>query len=103
MTVLQPRPTAATKLRASQPRRVRWLSVALSTLAAGCAVGPDFQTAPAPGVSGYTAEPLPAETAAAAVAGGEAQRFLQGSDISAQWWTLFRSPALNTLVERSLK
>jgi NodT family efflux transporter outer membrane factor (OMF) lipoprotein len=54
-------------------------------------------------VSGYTPEPLPAETAAAAVAGGEAQRFLQGSDISAQWWTLFRSPALNTLVERSLK
>ncbi|MEJ0069240.1 MAG: efflux transporter outer membrane subunit [Pseudomonadota bacterium] len=74
-----------------------------SALVASCAVGPDFLTPAAPAVSGYTPEPLPAQTASAPVTGGEAQRFLQDSDIPAQWWTLFRSPALNALVERSLK
>jgi len=75
--------------------RARWLVVGVAALAASCAVGPDFETPPAPAVSGYTPEPLPAETASAAVAGGEAQRFALGEDISAQWWTLFHSPALN--------
>ena len=35
--------------------------------------------------------------------GGEAQRFVQNLDIPGQWWTLFHSEALNTLVEQALK
>jgi NodT family efflux transporter outer membrane factor (OMF) lipoprotein len=81
----------------------RWPSLGVAVVLAGCTVGPDFQTPPAPAVNGYTPEPLPAETASAGVAGGEAQHFALGSDIAAEWWTLFRSPALNALVERSLK
>jgi outer membrane protein TolC len=37
------------------------------------------------------------------VKGGEAQRFVQGLDIPGQWWTLFHSAALNSLVEQALE
>jgi NodT family efflux transporter outer membrane factor (OMF) lipoprotein len=72
-------------------------------LIAGCAVGPDFQRPAAPGVQGYTTKPLPEKTAAADVAGGQAQTFRPGEDIPAQWWTLFHSKALNALVVQALK
>jgi NodT family efflux transporter outer membrane factor (OMF) lipoprotein len=66
-------------------------------------VGPDFQRPASPQVKGYTPEPLPAQTAVAKTAGGEAQRFMQDMNIPAQWWTLFHSQPLNALIEQSLK
>jgi NodT family efflux transporter outer membrane factor (OMF) lipoprotein len=36
------------------------------------------------------------------VHGGDAQSFVAGQDIPAQWWTLFRSPALEALVRQAL-
>jgi len=72
------------------------------TLLAGCAVGPDFEPPAAPDVSGYTAQPLPQQTASADVKGGEGQRFVQDLDIPGQWWTLFHSEALNKLVEDAI-
>jgi NodT family efflux transporter outer membrane factor (OMF) lipoprotein len=72
-------------------------------LIAGCAVGPNFQRPTAPEATAYTREPLPAETAAADVGGGAAQRLVEGLDIPGQWWTLFHSPSLNALIEQSLK
>jgi NodT family efflux transporter outer membrane factor (OMF) lipoprotein len=69
----------------------------------GCAVGPDFEQPAAPEVAGYTPEPLPQQTASAGVSGGEAQRFVNDLDIPGQWWTLFHSAALNTLIEQALK
>jgi NodT family efflux transporter outer membrane factor (OMF) lipoprotein len=71
-------------------------------LLAGCAVGPDFKKPAPPQVSGYTANPLSATTASTNVAGGEAQRFVNGSDIPADWWTLYHSAPLNALIEQSL-
>jgi NodT family efflux transporter outer membrane factor (OMF) lipoprotein len=68
----------------------------------GCAVGPDFKPPAAPQVSGYTADALPATVTAAAVPGGEAQRFAQGRDIAADWWSLFHSERLNQLIEAAL-
>lgn len=89
---------------------MRYVSLALGAfwiacllLVAGCAVGPDFERPSAPNVSGYTPETLPAETASADGASGEAQRFVQGLDIPGEWWTLFHSEPLNALVRRSLK
>jgi NodT family efflux transporter outer membrane factor (OMF) lipoprotein len=73
------------------------------TLLPGCAVGPDFKTPAPPDVSGYTPQPLSAETASADVPGGAAQRFLQELDLPAQWWTLFHSEPLDRLVEQALK
>ena len=47
--------------------------------------------------------PIRCRTAAAAnVAGGEAQRFAKGQDISADWWTLYHSAPLNELIDHSL-
>jgi NodT family efflux transporter outer membrane factor (OMF) lipoprotein len=68
-----------------------------------CAAGPNFHRPAAPAVKGYTPEPLAAKTAKADVAGGEAQRFVEGLDIPGQWWRLFHSRSLNTLVEEALK
>jgi len=72
-------------------------------LLTGCSVGPDFKRPAAPEVDGYTSEALSTKTASADVAGGKEQRFALGEDIAQQWWTLFRSPELNTLIEQALK
>ncbi|WP_248798453.1 efflux transporter outer membrane subunit [Pseudomonas sp. MWU13-2105] len=79
-------------------------SVFCAVMLAGCAVGPDFVR---PGVAkdaGYARDTLTTPTASADVAaGGAAQKLVEGMDIPGQWWTLFRSPALNALVEEALK
>ena len=80
------------------------LAVLTATLLAGaCAVGPDFERPTAPQVTGYTPEPLAQQTTSSDVAGGEAQRFVEALDIPGQWWTLFHSSALNSLIEDALK
>jgi NodT family efflux transporter outer membrane factor (OMF) lipoprotein len=68
----------------------------------GCAVGPNFKKPAAPDVGGYTAQPLTATAATPDISGGGVQRFANGADISADWWTLFRSTPLNSLIEASL-
>ena len=81
--------------------RIVVVATAAATLA-GCAVGPDFHSPAAPVAGGYTATKLPPQTAAAPVGGGAAQRFAIARDVSAQWWSLFRSPALDRLVDQGL-
>src|SRR5262249_49611998 len=73
-----------------------------SLFAAGCAVGPDFKKPAAPTVTDYTATPLTATVSTERVAGGEAQRFAKGSDVTGDWWTLFHSQPLDQLIEQSL-
>jgi len=79
---------------------MREAAVVTLLLLAGCAVGPDFLRPEPPKDARYTAETLPAATAPA---GGEAQHFTAGADIPAEWWTLFRAPRLNALIEEALK
>jgi NodT family efflux transporter outer membrane factor (OMF) lipoprotein len=79
------------------------LALLFALLLAGCAVGPDFEPPAAPDVEGYTREPLPARTASAEILGGAEQRLVRDLDIPGQWWTLFHSEALNTLIEEALK
>jgi len=71
-------------------------------LSAGCAVGPDFKKPAAPDAGDYASHPLTTTVATAGVSGGEAQRFVKGSDIAGDWWTLFHSKPLNDLIEQSL-
>ncbi|AIY42412.1 RND efflux system [Collimonas arenae] len=78
-------------------------ALALVLALSGCAAGPDFKQPEAPAVKGYTKEPFEAKTASAATVGGDAQQFVEGMDIPAEWWTLFKSPALNTVIEQALK
>jgi NodT family efflux transporter outer membrane factor (OMF) lipoprotein len=70
---------------------------------AACAVGPNFKKPIAPQVSDYTPAPLSTTAVIPGVVGGEAQRFARGGDISGDWWTLFHSPALDSLIARALK
>ena len=75
----------------------------LLALVAGCTVGPDFHRPKVPAAAGYTTQPLTAATSSANVAGGEEQRFIQDMAIPQQWWALFESPPLNSLIEKSIK
>src|SRR6516165_3987966 len=85
------------------PLRSVAASLVVSTLLSGClAVGPDY-VAPAPPLSArYTREPLPG-TISAPGATGAAQHFAYGRDLPQQWWRVFRSHALNKLVEEALR
>ena len=83
--------------------QVTLAALVLFVFASGCAVGPNFKRPDVPAVEGYTREPLPAKTQSAQIAGGEEQSFVQNLDIPNQWWTLFESPELNTLIEKALK
>jgi len=78
------------------------LTALLWLLVAGCAVGPNFKKPAAPQVSGYTARPLSATAATKNVADGDAQRFVEGSDLPGDWWTLFHSRPLDDLIACSL-
>ena len=89
--------------RAGLPRPLHILSTLCVTLLCGCAVGPDFAPPPAPEAAGYSRTPMPARTAYADTAGGEAQRFEHNRDIPGEWWELFRSRPLRSVVERALK
>lgn len=77
------------------------LIAALLLPLAGCAVGPDFKKPAAPSVSDYKSHPA-TTTVATEVPGGDAQHFVKGSDIAADWWTLFHSRPLNALIEQAL-
>src|ERR1700687_2831509 len=74
--------------------------VVLTALAlAGCAIGPDFHPPAAPENAGYAPGAPPAETTSAPVANGASQRLVSGRDIPGEWWRLFRSRRLNSLIE----
>ncbi len=75
---------------------------ATGALLAACAVGPDYRAPDDLSASAYTEKPLPLQTVAAPVRGGDAQRFEPGAEISAEWWKLFGSPALDSLMQTAL-
>jgi NodT family efflux transporter outer membrane factor (OMF) lipoprotein len=63
-------------------------------LLGGCAVGPDFHKPTIQASTGYGDSKLTAHDAA--------QTFVKELDIPGQWWSLFHSPEVNTLVEHAL-
>jgi NodT family efflux transporter outer membrane factor (OMF) lipoprotein len=81
----------------------RWLAVAATAAMSGCAVGPDFMVPSAPNVNRFTPNALPVQTAAAGDAAGAAQRFVTGRDLPGDWWRMFGSPELKSLVERAVQ
>jgi NodT family efflux transporter outer membrane factor (OMF) lipoprotein len=76
--------------------------IAAGAALAACTVGPDYRRPEPPTESRYTAEALPEKTVSAPVLGGAEQRFVLGHDISAQWWQIYRSPALDQLIREAL-
>jgi NodT family efflux transporter outer membrane factor (OMF) lipoprotein len=82
-------------------RYQRLIAVALGVTVSACAVGPNFKRPTPPDATGYGSASQ-SQTTAAESADGAAQRLVAGMDIPSQWWTLFRSPNLNRLVEQAL-
>ena len=82
-------------------RQLEGKAAALLAAAAlgGCAVGPDFVRPAAPSTDHSLGEGQDPGTASA---GGVTQRFATGSGVPADWWTLFKSPALDAAVQRAL-
>jgi NodT family efflux transporter outer membrane factor (OMF) lipoprotein len=91
----------ASQLMISRLMISRLLAVALMASLAACAVGPNFKRPTPPKAEGYGNAPMQGEMAAPGP-DGSAQHFVAGEDIPSQWWTLFRSPALNHLVDQAL-
>src|SRR5262249_35512485 len=74
-----------------------------ATLLPSCiAVGPDFLHPAPPPTDRYAREALAPRPSSTDAPTGRAQRFVQGRDIPQEWWRLFKSRALNALIERSL-
>ena len=70
---------------------------------AGCTLGPDFVRPEVAADAGYSTHNLTTTARSDIDAGGAAQRLIAGMDIPGQWWTVFRSPELNALVEEALR
>jgi NodT family efflux transporter outer membrane factor (OMF) lipoprotein len=72
-------------------------------LVCACAMGPDFVPPAPPDDAGYTPGHALTRTVSSHIPGGQAQRFAKGRDIPGDWWRLFGSWPLKTLIERALK
>ena len=79
----------------------RLIAALLSVVLPACAVGPNFKRPTPPDAPGYGSASQ-SQTTAAESADAATQRFVAGMDIPDQWWTVFRSPDLNRLVEQAL-
>jgi len=80
---------------------MRYLLTLATAALCGCSVGPDFHTPAAPATDHYVAG-APVQTVGDSASGGPPQRLVIDQDIPAQWWSLFHSPPLDTLVRTAL-
>lgn len=77
------------------------LAAALLVLA-GCVVGPDFKPPEAPTAQGYLHGDASDHTSSSSGADGIEQIFVRAGAVQADWYRLFRSPALNNLIHTAL-
>jgi NodT family efflux transporter outer membrane factor (OMF) lipoprotein len=80
--------------------RARAIVLACALGLGGCAVGPHFTRPTAPPAARYTADTLHGEDASAS---GAVQHIALGREIEGNWWTLFRSDAIDQLVKQALQ
>jgi NodT family efflux transporter outer membrane factor (OMF) lipoprotein len=79
------------------------LLIAAAAFASSCAVGPNFHKPQAPRNAGYAPTPLPEASSSVEIHGGDVQHYIAGRDIPFEWWELFQSPALNSLIDKAFK
>jgi NodT family efflux transporter outer membrane factor (OMF) lipoprotein len=68
----------------------------------GCMVGPDFKRPSPPRSDAYLPEP-PTALVDGGIPGAEAQVLVRDMDIPGQWWKVFQSAPLNSLIEGALR
>jgi NodT family efflux transporter outer membrane factor (OMF) lipoprotein len=78
-------------------------AIILPMLLSGCMLGPDFTRPASPDTKSYKAGKPENRVVTTSSASGAAQSLALGKEIQGQWWTLFRSPALNKLLEQAMK
>ena len=78
-------------------------AITLSMLLSACTLGPDFTKPASPDTKSYTTGKQSNRITTTSSPSGAAQTLALGKDIQGQWWTLFRSPALNKLIEQAMK
>ena len=85
-------------------RNIYQLTFICCLILTGCMVGPDFHSPAAPRLPRYTEIPLPKNTVSTPTSGkaGKSQAFIHGQNISAEWWRLFHSKEINTLITMGL-
>jgi NodT family efflux transporter outer membrane factor (OMF) lipoprotein len=93
---------SATRLAAARLSPVL-LAVTSAAMTIGCAVGPRWHAPQAPAGAGYSPTSLPDSSASTQIHGGEVQHLVAGRDIPFEWWELFQSSALNSLVAKAFK
>ena len=69
----------------------------LTTVVAGCKVGPNFKRPDAPATERYTQQKLQVESS------GLDQQIALGATLDREWWHLFQSDAIDTVVKRALQ
>src|SRR5260370_17133843 len=74
----------------------------LSLAISGCAVGPNFNPAAAPDVTGYVPGKLASPDPGRGGPRVASQHFVTRADLSAPWWSAFRSPLLTDLLNQPL-
>lgn len=72
----------------------------VAAMVAGCAVGPNFKTPPAPTATQYT--PVAPPPVIPATATSPSETLQMGGAVPARWWTQFGSPELDRLVAMAL-
>lgn len=84
----------------AQPSRQFLASLVVTCALAGCAVGPDYHRPDLALPAQHTDTPVALSDLPA---GQPVQHIVAGADIPAQWWELFHSESLNTLIRTSLQ
>src|SRR6202790_5427796 len=79
------------------------LSATAAGATCGCAARPNYHKPAAPAGAGLSPPTPPEASASAPIHGGEVQHYLPGRDISFEWWELFQSPALDSLIKQAFK
>jgi NodT family efflux transporter outer membrane factor (OMF) lipoprotein len=69
----------------------------------GCTVGPHYHAPAPPTIRSYTPQPQTDETVSSPGPAGIAQQLRPSADLPAQWWTLFQSPQLDSMVQEALR
>ena len=88
---------------ASSPK---FTTVLVCMTLAGCAIGPDYARPKLAESSGYAVGSVTAQSESgqsSKTSSITAQKFAIEADIRNDWWTLFQSPKLNTLIEDAFK
>jgi NodT family efflux transporter outer membrane factor (OMF) lipoprotein len=75
---------------------------AIAASISGCAVGPNFAPPAAPDVTGYVPDKLSSPNPGPGAPRVAGQHFVTGADVSARWWSAFKSPILNELVRQAV-